>query len=129
MCIRDRSCENGTCTIDCDETSECEGSQVVCPIGWPCLVRCTTTSACDGAVVTCPDLYPCHVECSGTSACEDLELGCSVAGTCSIACDPVDTSVCDDATVDCGGDSCIAQCAENEPAVECGPACECQGCP
>lgn len=122
------ACENGTCVFECDDTSECAESEIVCPVGWPCLVRCSGTSSCNEAIVTCPELYSCRTECTDTSACADLQLRCSLAGTCTMVCG-TDASVCSDATVDCGGDSCIAQCDEDEPAVECGPACECESCP
>ncbi|MBC8072591.1 MAG: hypothetical protein IAG13_29990, partial [Deltaproteobacteria bacterium] len=122
------SCENGECLFDCTGTSECDDLAIVCPAGWPCRVVCSGSSACNGASVVCPEFFACEVACDGSSACSDLALGCSVTGRCSMSCDVGSSSVCDDATVDCGGDVCNVACADGEPSFDCGPSCECVAC-
>jgi hypothetical protein len=123
------SCDETTCIFDCIGNSICSDAAIVCPPGWACRVDCMGSSTCSGVDLECPELYGCDVICMGSSACSDLDVSCSDAGTCTMSCDPDFSSVCEDATLDCGGDACTATCDGAEPTVECGPACMCTNCP
>lgn len=122
------ACEEDTCVFDCVGNSLCSDMEIVCPVGWACRVDCIGSSTCSNSEIVCPELYGCDVICSGSSACSDVDVSCSDTGTCFMSCDELSSSVCADATIDCGADGCSAECAGDTPAFECGPTCSCIDC-
>lgn len=95
-------CALGTCTIACEPRSACEGTDIVCPQGWPCVVLCAGQDACKQVTVHCSD-GPCELQCTDAESCEGLVL-------------------------ECGTQSCNAWCSsegDGIEAIDCGPSCAC----
>jgi hypothetical protein len=115
-------CDNDVCLIDCTQT-DCRTVPVVCPADFACDVQCGPMN-CRNAMITCPAAHACNVSCSGNQACRDATLTCS-DGPCSVAC----AGGCGMDVV-CGSNACtVDPCdALNNPTLECGESCSCEGC-
>ncbi|MEM6990272.1 MAG: hypothetical protein AAF721_07240 [Myxococcota bacterium] len=118
------SCEDGVCTIECDDR-ECEGQTVTCPPGRPCNVVCDGIDTCLGSTVVCPEYHACDLECDGIDSCDDLVLECGAVGSCGVDCQGFS---CEGLNVECGADACLASCTTTQTVtVACGTSCSCTG--
>ncbi|MBX7078278.1 MAG: hypothetical protein K1X88_03755 [Nannocystaceae bacterium] len=122
-------CNDGTCTIACQDTAVCNDRTITCPPDYACQLICDGGDACDSSTVVCPADYACAITCvQGTDACGDLEVQCGSASSCDIDCAAVPT-VCIGAVLQCGSGACAASCAgESKADVTCNDACACERC-
>ncbi len=93
------TCQDDTCIITCDGSSEC-GDGVTCPPGLACQVMCTGTGSCAGPI-DCAAATACEISCLGTGSCGD-DVTCG-PGACTILCDAAGTCA--------GALDCSASCA------------------
>jgi hypothetical protein len=72
------------------------------------VVNCIANASCQGAIVTCPEGYGCTVNCQAPGACNNLDLLCGNDGICQLSCSG---NNCVGTLVQCGEDSCRANCS------------------
>ena len=122
-------CDQGVCTIFCNEGGECDFASITCPPDFNCRVACTQPGSCFTATIQCPPSHDCAIECTHADACEQATISCGT-GLCSIFCADFNDS-CRETNLRCGDKACTATCEpgnDDPPVVDCGPSCDCTTC-
>jgi len=121
-------CEGTLCRFLCEGDSACEEASIDCPDGWDCAITCSGFESCKKLEIQGPDVQRLTVDCQGERACKETKIECGY-GLCDLSCG-ADSEVCAGAKQTCGAQACTATCAleAGKPAIECGPACTCDGC-
>ncbi len=118
-------CDDGTCRILCNDTSECQVTTLTCPDDMNCHVICSGLSSCQVSTINCPDGGFCEIDCSFTSTCQVADIVGGDGGL-HLECDG--TSACQLAEVTCGSGPCLLECDGIGASIsthDCGASCDC----